>query len=402
MIIGSPGGLGFSPARLERLNDAFRTSVDKAEIPGAVMMIGRRGRIAFHEAYGFRDREAGAAMPRDAIFRLSSMTKPVIALAAMMLVEEGKLRLDSPVGQLLPALKDMKVGVVGGDGRLDLAMPRRAIMILDLLRHTSGIVGGHLGSSPVKQLYARAGITPGGGLTRSEFIANLAKLPLEFQPGTTFAYGFSIDVLGNILEEVCALPLDEIVRLRIAEPLGMPDTVFQVPKSARSRIAEPQIDAATGQRPAMGDPTIRPVRFSGNGNLVTSAPDWARFCQLFLGRGELDGVRMVSRKTIELMITDQLPPQAAFDPDNAASWGPALPSPAYGQGFGLGMAVRTSAARATWHGSPGDFGWVGGWGTYFWVDPREDLFALMFTQAPAQLIANIHFARSLAYGALSD
>lgn len=402
MHTGKPEALGFSSARLERLSAAFRSGVDKVEIPGAVMLIGRRRQIVFHEAYGFRDREAGAAMPSDAIFRLSSMTKPVIALAAMMLVEEGKLQLDSPVGQFLPTLKDMKVGVVTGNGTLELVPPRRPIMILDLLRHTSGITGGHLGNSPVKQLYARSGIRPQGGLSRAEFIANLGLLPLEFQPGTTFAYGFSIDVLGHILEEVCGLPLDEIVRRRIAEPLGMPDTVFQVPEAARSRVAEPQVDTATGQRPAIGDPTMRPLRFSGGGNLVSSASDWARFCQLLLNKGELDGTRLASRKTIELMTADQLPPATGFDPDIATTWGPALPSPEFGQGFGLGMAVRTHAGRATWHGSPGDFGWVGASGVYFWVDPGEDLFAIMFTQAPSQLVPYVYVARSLTYGALSS
>lgn len=398
MVTAEPGAVGLSEARLRRLNDAFQAKVENAEIAGAVVVVGRRGKIAFHEAFGYRDREAGAAMPRDAIFRLSSMTKPLISLAAMILVEEGKLRLDSPAGDILPALKEMKVGVVAKDGALELAPPRRPIMILDLLRHTSGITAGHHGNSPVKHLYANAGLALPTN-TRDEFLAKLAQLPLEFEPGSTFAYGLSHDVVGHVIEEVSGLPLDEFIRSRLTGPLGMTDTVFQLPEVCRPRIAEPQIDPATGNRPPMRDPLVRPARFSGQGNMVSSATDWARLCQLLLNGGEVDGI--VSRKTVELMTADQLPPDVAFDPAIAATWGPALPGPTFGQGFGFALAVRTHAGRAPWHGSVGDFGWVGSTGVFFWVDPREQLFAILLTQAPSQLIPCFYLMRSLAYAAIS-
>ena len=395
-------GSGLSAAGLTRLSEVFQRQVDQRRIPGAVVLIGRAGRIVFHEAYGFRDREAGSVMPLDGIFRLSSMTKPLVALGAMMLVEEGRLRLDAAVGEFLPMLKDMKVAVPAPDGTLKLAPPARPPMILDLLRHTSGIVNGHLGTSAVKRLYAGAGILPSGTHSRAEYLRALGEQPLEFEPGSTFAYGASMDVVGHIIEEVSGLELDSFMRRRVTEPLGMPDTVFQASPSCSSRIAEPQVDVATGKRPAMRDPTLKPARLSGSGNMVSSARDWARFCDVLLGAGKVDGKRIVSRKTIDLVTVDQLPPAAAFDPENASAWGPALPSPVFGHGFGLGFAVRTHAGRATWHGSVGDFCWVGSTGVLFWVDPAEDLFAIMFTQSPTELVPNLYVMRSIIYGALAD
>jgi CubicO group peptidase (beta-lactamase class C family) len=396
-----PEAVGMSTDHLAGLGDAFRAGVDRGEIPGAVLVVGRRGRIVQHEAIGYRDREAGAVMPQDAIFRLSSMTKPIISLAAMMLVEDARLRLDAPVGMLMPMLAGMKVATVSADGSVTMKPPARPIMLLDLLRHTSGITAGHHGTSPVKRLYTESGV----GLplhTRADYLAKLGTLPLEFEPGSTFAYGLSHDVVGHIVEEVSGQPLDRFLRTRITEPLGMTDTVFQVPESARHRIAEPQIDAATGARPQMRDPLQQPTRLSGQGNLLSTVSDWARLCQCMLDGGMFEGRRLVSRKTVELMVANHLPPGVAFDPALAAGWGPALPSPAFGHGFGFGLSVRTAMGRASWHGSVGDFGWVGSTGVYFWVDPREQLFAVLFMQAPMKLVPYLYVLRSRVYGALTD
>jgi CubicO group peptidase (beta-lactamase class C family) len=399
-----PEAAGLSRPRLERLDAAFAAAVDRREIPGAVVVVARRGRIAWHSACGFLDREAGIAMPTDAIFRIASMTKPVVSLAAMMLVEEGALRLDLPVGAYLPVLKDMKVARVRSDGSLERAPPQRLPTVHDLLRHTSGMVNGHLGISPVKKLYAAAGVLARTELqSRDAFLAALAELPLEFEPGTTFAYGASTEVVGHIVEEICGMGLDAFVRTRITRPLGMTDTGFELPAADWQRVAQPQVDLATEKRRPVRENFGRPARFSALGNMVTSALDYARFCQLLLDRGVANGTRLVSRKTIEMMTANQLPRGCAFDPENAAAWGPALPSPDFGHGFGLGFSVQTEPGRAAWRGSVGAFTWAGGGGTYFWVDPQEELAAVLMMQtSPTEIIPFIYIVRSLVYGAIVD
>ena len=393
-----------SPSRLNLLDAALQGAVDRRAIPGAVGLIVRRGRVAWRGACGYLDREASIAMPADAIFRIASMTKPVVSLAAMMLVEEGALRLDLPVGAYLPVLGDMKVALALPDGSLERVPPRRPPTVHDLLRHTSGIVNGHLGVSPVKQLYAAAGVLARTQLqSRDAFLAALAELPLEFEPGTTFAYGASTEVVGHIVEEISGMELDAFVRRRITGPLSMTDTGFELPAADWKRVAQPQIDLATGKRRLVRETFERPARFSALGNMVASAPDYARFCQFLLSRGMANGTPLVSRKTIEMMTANQLPAGCAFDPENAAAWGPALPSPAFGHGFGLGFAVRMEIGRAAWPGSAGDFTWGGGGGTLFWIDPREDLLAVLMMQtSPVEMIPFIYLMRSLVYGAIAD
>jgi CubicO group peptidase (beta-lactamase class C family) len=401
MVAGEPEALGMSSERLGRLTAALQTGVDKADIPGVVLVVGRRGKHAYFEALGFRDREARALMGRDAIFRIASMTKPLTSLAAMMLVEEGKLALTQPVAEFLPAFSNLKVGVETGDGSLTLVAPRRQATVLDLLRHTAGFTSGLLGSSAVKQRYASSGVgSP--ALTRADFLAKLASLPLQFQPGAGWGYGLSTEVLGHLVEEISGIDLGQFVRTRITGPLGMRDTGFWVEETSWPRLAEPQIDPATGQRPPARDVFNRPARFNGASAMVSTAEDYARFCQFWLNQGELDGTRLVSRKTVELMIADHLPPDAAFDPDNVANFGATLPSPLFGSGFGLGFAIRTQIGRCAWHGSVGDLSWAGSVGTYFWVDPKEQLYAVFLSQAPTQFVRYAILARALVYQALVD
>jgi len=402
MMREEPENLGLSSERLRRLSATLQASVDSAEIPGAVVLIARHGKIAYFEPFGFRDREIGAAMERDSIFRIASMTKPVTSLAAMMLVEEGKLSLTSPVSQYLPELKNLKVGLEAADGSLSLAPPRREATVLDLFRHTSGFTYGFLGNSPVKQLYNASGID-NPQITKDEFIAKLSALPLQFEPGAAWGYGVSIDVLGHIVEAIARVSLEKFIAKRITEPLRMPDSAFWVENPKQQRLAEPQVDPATGKRPSMRNAASRPGRFNGGGAMLSTPADYARFCQFWLNRGELDGVRLVSRKTAELMIQDHLPQGIGFDADTAALFGPALPSSTYGYGFGLGFAVRTHVGRHPVHGSVGDFYWVGSTGTSFWIDPSEQLLAILMMQAPFQLMFPYYFrTRTLVYQALID
>ena len=393
--------LGFSVGRLSQLRDRLQTGVNQGEIPGAVALVVRREEIACFEAVGYRDREAGARMEHDAIFRIASLTKPLTSLAAMMLVEEAKLSLSTPVSEYLPVLKGLQVGHQRSDGGLDLEPCRREVTILDLFRHTSGFTYGWIGNSAVKKQYQAAGIDQFVG-SAGDYLKQLAELPLQFQPGTMWGYGVSTDVLGHVVETASGTTLAEFITSRITEPLGMVDTGFWVDQSKQHRIAEPQIDLATGKRPPLPDRAKRPPRFGGGGAMVSTADDYGRFCQFWLSGCTADGMHLVSRKTIELMTADHLPPDVGLDPDVAVLFGPFAPLPVFGSGFGLGFSVRTSLGRTPWHGSVGDFGWVGSSGCVFWVDPKEQLFAVLLMQAPTQLAPYFYRMRALVYQALVD
>jgi CubicO group peptidase (beta-lactamase class C family) len=403
MIPEEPEALGLSSARLRRLSAALQRGVDKGEIPGAVMLVARHGKIAYFEPFGFRDREAAQPMRRDSIFRVASMTKPLASLAAMMLVEEGKLMLALPASHYLPELKDLKVAVEAPDGSLRLTEPRHEMTVLDLLRHTSGFTYEHLGDSAVKKLYRTSDVaSTSAAITSAVFIAKLAALPLQFAPGSAWGYGVSTDVVGHIVEAVSGVSLDAFIATRITDPLRMPDTAYWVPEQKRHRLAEPQVDPSTGERPLMGDVARRPARFSGGCGMVSTAIDYARFCQFWLNGGDLDGVRLVSRKTVEFMTSNHLQPTIRYDADTAATFGSFLPSPDYGYGFGLGFAVRTHVGRNPAQGSVGEFYWVGSTGTSFWIDPREKLFAIFLVQASEQLVPFFCLTRALVYQALVD
>ena len=381
--VSRPEEEGLSAARLKVLGSAFQAEVDSGKIPGAVVVIVRNGRVAYSRAFGYQDREKQVVMKPDSIFRIASMTKPLVSVAVMMLVEEGKLQLISPVSSVLPEFKGAKVGVEKlNDGKPELVLEpaQREMTIQDLLRHTSGLTYGQFGNSLVKEAYRNANIgAPGENL--AAVVGKLSKLPLAYQPGTTFEYGVSTDVLGRVVEVVSGMELDRFITERITKPLGMPDTGFYVSEAQVGRVAEPQIDPATGKRPPMRDLAVPPSWLSGGGGMVSTASDYARFCQMLLNGGGFEDAYFLSPRAVAYMTTDHLPPGTAMSP-RVQGFGSLIPSPALGQGFGLGFAVRTDGGRNPMPGSVGEFYWTGASGTTFWVDPKENLIAIMMVQVP--------------------
>jgi CubicO group peptidase (beta-lactamase class C family) len=402
-----PEDVGFSSDRLNRLTVAFNAEVDKGAIPGAVVLIARNGKVSYFQAFGFQDREGKIPMKTDAIFRIASMSKPFTSVAIMMLAEEGKILLGAPVSWYLPELKNLQVGVekinsATGTPELSLEPALREMTIQDLLRHTSGLTYGFLGKSLVKQAYNDAKVI-GPGKNLAEVVTQLSKLPLAHQPGATWDYGMSTDVLGRVVEVVSGVPLDQFIAERISKPLGLSDTGFYVSPEKLGRIAEGQLDPKTNKRPPMADVTKRPDWLSGGGGMVSTASDYLRFSQMLLNGGELEGVRLLAPSTVALMTSDQLPPDVAYSQAALQIMEPIglAPTPRSGQSFGLGFMVRTQDGRNSSPGYPGQFFWVGIWGTAFWVDPKENLVAVLMIQTPAEQGAIYRgLIRNLVYQAL--
>lgn len=388
---------GFSADRLDNLTRRIRMDADARLIPGAVMLIARDGAVAYESAVGLQDPATGTPMSLDTIFRIYSMTKPIVSVGVMMLVEEGRLLLGDPASKYLPELRRLKVGVetigAGGDHVLELEDTERPITVQDLLRHTSGLTYGLFGDSLVKAEYRKAGIGSPRA-TSDEFMRALGQLPLMYQPGTVWEYSVSTDVLGVLLERVSGQPLDEFLAERFLRPLGMHETGFWVEPHNHHRIAEPYpVDPVTGAAVKLLQPRRRPTFLGGGGGMMSTVHDYLRFALMLANEGELDGVRILSRKTLRFMASDHLGalPQAK----EGASY---LPGPGYG--FGLGFAVRTEEGAAPMPGSVGDFMWSGLAGTYFWIDPKEKLVAIYMMQAPEQRNHYRQLFRNLVYGAL--
>jgi len=308
----APKEVGLSKERLDRISTWIQADVDKGLMPGAVVMVLRKGKIAYYDAFGYRDREGKIAMTSDSIFRIASMTKPFTSLAIMMLAEEGKISLPVPVSRYLPEFKDLKVGVekkdtTTGNAELVLEPASREMTVLDLLRHTSGLTYGIFGKSMVKDRYNAAKVSD-PDQTSAEMITKLSQLPLQYQPGTTWDYSMSCDVLGRIVEVLSGVDLATFVADRIVKPLKLKDTGFWVDGEVRQvRIAQPQVNPATGSRTPVLDVTKKPRWFAGGHGMVSTSHDYARFCLMFLNGGTLDGVRLVSRKTIEQMPSNHIP-----------------------------------------------------------------------------------------------
>jgi CubicO group peptidase (beta-lactamase class C family) len=405
-----PETVGFSSERLQRLTSAFQAAVDKGATPGAVVLIARNGKVAYFEAFGFQDREKQVSMKTDAIFKVASMTKPLTSVAAMMLVEEGKLQLLDPVSIYLPEFKNLQVGVekvnpTTGNPELSLEPARREMTVQDLMRHTSGLTYGVFGKSLVKQAYNDAKLFD-QNQTLAELVSKLSKLPLASQPGTTWDYSMSTDVLGRIIEVVSGVSLDQFIADRIVKPIGLSDTAFNLDAEKLGRLGQPQVDPATGKPPLMWPDLTKRVNFmSGGGGMVSTASDYARFAQMMLNGGELDGVHLLSPRTVAFMTSDHLPPGIAFSQVTLVGFHAAAlaPTPEDGQGFGLGFAVRNQAGRNPLPGSPGEFYWLGLYGTAFWVDPKEKLIAVLKMQVPPP--QGNHYRsllRNLVYQALID
>ncbi len=398
----SPEEIGFVSTRLKRLSDRLEQGVKNNEIPGAVVLIARNGRLAMFSAFGWRDKEAKAPMKTDTIFRIASMTKPITSVAAMMLVEEGRLSLADRVSKYLPEFADTKVSVQRKkpDGTVELGLePQfRPMTIQDLMRHTSGLTYPALGSNPVKQSYLDMKVMA-ADQTNAEMVTKLSKLALLYQPGTHWEYSMSTDVLGRVIEVVSGMPLDKFIEQRITNPLRMGDTAFDVSPDKKDRGARPQKEGPKNEVPPIPDVTFKSTWKSGGGGMVSTAADYARFLQMFANGGQLDGVRIISRKTIDLMTADHLPPDIIMGED---MWRfEALePSARMGQGFGLGFAVRNEQGRNPLPGSPNDYYWGGAWGTYFWHDPREHMYVVFMMQSPASRLQYRYLMRDLVYQAL--
>jgi CubicO group peptidase (beta-lactamase class C family) len=396
--VANPGELGFNVARLERVGKVFQGYIDAQKLPGAVILIARDDKIAYFQALGFQDREKQIAMTTNSIFRIASMTKPIVTAAAMTLVEEGRLDLAAPVAQYLPEFKDVRVaGENRGDSEnpnLDLEPQKRPMTVQDLMRHTAGLVYGQFGDGPVHKAYRAANVGD-RNQTSAEMVTKLSKLPLAHQPGEVWEYSMATDVLGRIIEVVSGQGLDTFVEERITKPLGMESTGFYVREPDLGRLAEPQVDAAGGGRPPMIDVTAKPRWLSGGGGMVSTAADYLRFAQMMLHDGAWGGTRLLAPSTTALMTADALPPGLEYSSRATTAMADLAPTPAAGQGFGLGFAVRTAAGRNPLPGSIGTYYWTGAYGTTFWIDPSEKLIGILMIQAP--LLETPPYRRAMRY-----
>lgn len=358
---------GLHPGALDDLVGALNAWIAAGRIPGAVMLIERRGAIGLHAALGDRDRTRGLPMREDSIFRIYSMTKPIVSVALMRFAERGRVLLRDPVAKFLPEFADARVGIDG-------ARPKRPMTVQDLLRHTAGLTYEFHAPSPVRRLYAQADLRR-RSRSNAEQVALLAGLPLEHEPGSVWDYSRATDVAGRLVEVLADAPLGEHLRHAIFDPLGMVDTGFAVPAAQQHRLAEPLDTPPQGLPLApIFDARSSPTLENGGGGLLSTASDYARFLRLLLAGGTLGEVRLLGRKTLEWMTADHLGP--------IPRTGELLPP---GHGFGLGFAVKTALGEATEPGSIGSYGWSGAAGTAFFVDPAEDMFALILTQAPGLL-----------------
>ena len=383
--------LGLCPERMRHLVGVLQADVERGRLPGAVVVVARHGRIALMEGIGRLDPAHDAPMPLNAVFRIYSMTKPIVSVAVMMLVEQGRLKLADPVHQHLPEFAHQQVAVQTPAGVV-LQPVQRAATVQDLLRHTAGLTYEFLGDSLVQQRYREENM---GSRARSnaEFSCALAAIPLMFEPGSEWAYSRATDVLGRLIEGITGQTLAEHLQQAILTPLGMVDTAFVVPEPDHPRIAEPFAHDPDGGIPMrLIDPRETPTLHSGGGGLMSTAADYARFLQFILNKGELAGVRLLGPRTVDFMTADHL----GHIPGND----PALLPP--GHGFGLGFAVRTAAGVAPMPGSVGTVHWSGIGGTSFFVDPAEQLFGIFLAQAPNQREHYRALFRSLAYAALVD
>jgi CubicO group peptidase (beta-lactamase class C family) len=388
---------GLSTAGLARIDAYIKNEIDQNKIPGAVMLIERNGKTVYFNSFGVRDPGTKVPMTPDTIFRIYSMSKPITTVAAMMLVEEGRLQLDDPLSKYIPAFADVKVGVErkeeDGAAALDLVPVKRPITIQDLMRHTSGLTYGFFGEGVVKKAYVDAHLFA-GEVDNAEFVQRLAKLPLVYQPGTTWDYSHSVDVLGRVIEVVSGKSLYEFEKERILDPLGMKDTGFYVTDAdKKALVAEPfPDDRKIGNDATMGDPRVQQKWESGGGGMVSTVGDYARFAAMILNGGTLDGKRYLSPKTVAYMGTNHIGPGSGVTP------GPYyLPGPGFG--FGLGFAVRTEAGISPIEGSVGEMNWSGAGGTTFWVDRQENMFVVFMAQTVTQRSRIRATLKNLVYGA---
>ncbi len=405
MDLTTPESVGLSASRLSRITTHFNRYVDEGRLPGYSVMIARRGEPAFFTRYGQSDVETGKPLAEDTLFRIYSMTKPITSVALMMLYERGLFQLDDPISDYLPALGDMKVYANGDTDNYTVTPAEREITIRHLLTHTSGLTYGFMDAHPVDAIYAARGIeTLGADYDIEEFVNRLGEVPLLFSPGDRWNYSVATDVIGRLVEVLSGEPLDAFFKEHILYPLGMNETAFSVDDNELPRFAAcytrnrdsfdltdaPDTSSYRHKRPFL----------SGGGGLVSTTADYYRFCQMMLNRGELDGKRLLGRKTVECMTANHLP-----NGGDLTSLGQAVFSETRfdGVGFGLGFSIMLDPVQSQVLGSAGEYAWGGMASTGFWIDPAEELIGIFMTQLiPSAAYAIRRELRVLAYQSIID
>lgn len=399
LTVANPEKLGFSSERLNHIDEAFRAYAEDGKMAGSVILVARKGEVAYYKSFGQRDTEAGVPMEKDAIFRIASQTKAIISVGIMMLQEEGKLLIQDPLSKYIPEFKETTVAEPTEDGGYEIVKANRPITLRDLLTHTAGIGYGYgLASKP----WQEAGIQGWYFADRDEPIAEtvkrMAPLPMEAQPGTKWVYGYSIDILGAVIEKASGMALDAFLKERIFNPLGMNDTYFYLPPDEADRLAtvySPEEGEALKPAPVEGTMNSQGAyvkgprkSFSGGAGLLSTAKDYYLFLQMMANGGELNGQRLLSSRTVDLMTMNHLAEDVSFRP---------------GEGFGLGFSVVVDQGRRGIPGSVGQYGWGGAYGSTYWVDPAEELVVVYFTQLrPSSIVSDQLMLRVLIYQALVD
>jgi CubicO group peptidase (beta-lactamase class C family) len=394
-----PEEAGMSSARLGEIAKTLNADIARGRIPGAVVAIARRGKLVYFEAFGYRDKAAGVPMTTDTIFNIASMTKPMTAVAALQFYEQGRLLMDDPVAKYFPKFADMKVAVLDAKGESIVATvpAARKITIQDLYRHTSGLIYGARGSTAVHKLYPAGSGPAAGALSSAEFLDKLAAQPLLHQPGAVWDYGFGLDVLGLVVEQLSEQTLGGYLRDNVLEPLGMTDTHFLIPADKAQRYAKALPDDPDTGQPQSLMALTQPRKFEcGGGCAASTAGDYLRFALMLMNKGQYRDARVLARKTVDYMLSNQLGSEVRnlignADPTRAD------------YGFGLGLAVRTTAGIARIMGSVGDFSWPGASGTNWWADPEEELAVVFMAHSPGSI--RWHYRQvinALVYQAIAD
>lgn len=402
----APEKIGFSAERLRRIDTHFMTYLDAGKLAGFVALVARKGQIAHLSAHGFMDMAARRPIQTDSIFRIYSMTKPVTSVAAMMLYEEGRFQLDDPISRYLPAFAESRVFVGGTARKPQTVVAERPITFRDLFTHTAGLTYGFMGTSPVDAMYRLNELDSATtDLSTADFIRKLAEMPLLSQPGAEWNYSMATDVLGHLVEVMSGQTLAEFFDTRIFQPLGMTETGFSVPPDRVGRLTTNYSKRKDNTLMVADAPEtsrylkVRPF-LSGGGGLVSTAADYFRFCSMLLNRGELDGVRLLGRKTVDYMTLNHLPSGG----DLTSMGQPVFSETSYdGIGFGLGFSVMLDPAKAQVIGTPGEYAWGGMASTMFWIDPQEELIGILLTQLmPSSSYPLRREMKVLSYQALID
>jgi CubicO group peptidase (beta-lactamase class C family) len=406
-MLVKPEEVGLSSPRLARIGEHFQRYIDAGKLAGVLTLVARRGQIAYLEPQGHLEIERRRPVTRDAVFRIYSMTKPITSVGLMMLYEQGRFQLDDPVHRFIPPWKDLRVFVSGNHPVFKTAPAERPMTIRDLLSHTSGLTYGFMERTNVDAAYRKLGVADRtrSGYTLRDMVETLAELPLEFSPGMLWNYSVSTDVVGYLIEVISGQRLDAYLREHVLEPLDMRDTSFVIADAQVPRFAANYERQADGTLKLLDDPQRSLYRecsfFSGGGGLVSTAPDYFRFTAMLRNRGELDGVRLLGRKTVELMTMNHLP--GGQELTQLAQAGMFTETAYGGVGFGLGFSVMQSPARAQILGTPGEYAWGGAASTAFWIDPAEDLIVIFMTQLmPSSSYPLRRELRVLTYAALID